>query len=135
MEASRGVSAAAFAVLEQVREQEPARLLAVGAVRRDGTKYRLGVSVLAGGGLDELVLARHVTPPATWPGASRAWAPATTAPATTDWRGGSRSGPYRRTAAATPRWCRGLHLIGGSTWPGLGENGTSGRTIAQTLLA
>ncbi|MEV6604604.1 helix-turn-helix domain-containing protein [Kutzneria sp. NPDC051319] len=71
MEAGRGVLEAAFAVLDQVREQEPARLLdlaaatgiprptvhrllgqllAVGAVRRDGTKYRLGASLLTGGG-------------------------------------------------------------------------------------
>jgi IclR family acetate operon transcriptional repressor len=71
MQAGRGVLEAAFAVLDQVREQEPARLLdlaaatgiprptvhrllgqllAVGAVRRDGTKYRLGASLLTGGG-------------------------------------------------------------------------------------
>ena len=71
MEAGRGVVEAAFAVLDQVREQEPARLLdlaaatgiprptvhrllgqllAVGAVRRDGSKYRLGGSLLSGGG-------------------------------------------------------------------------------------
>jgi len=71
MDAGRGVVEAAFAVLEQVRAQEPARLLdlaaatgiprptvhrllgqllAVGAVRRDGRKYWLGPSLLTGGG-------------------------------------------------------------------------------------
>jgi hypothetical protein len=71
MDAGRGVVEAAFAVLDQVREQQPARLLdlaaatgiprptvhrllgqllAVGAVRRDGRKYWLGPSLLIGGG-------------------------------------------------------------------------------------
>ncbi|MFC0548697.1 helix-turn-helix domain-containing protein [Kutzneria chonburiensis] len=84
MEAGRGVVEAAFAVLDQVRVQEPARLLdlaaatgiprptvhrllgqllAVGAVRRDGRKYWLGASLLTGGGQ----LERQVRAAATRP--------------------------------------------------------------------
>jgi phytoene dehydrogenase-like protein len=86
-------------------------------------------------GLDELVLARHVLSPADLARHNPSLGPGDHGAGHNALSQGFTQRPIPAHGGGYATVVPGLYLIGGSTWPGPGVSGTSGRTVAQTLLA
>jgi phytoene dehydrogenase-like protein len=86
-------------------------------------------------GLDELVLARHMISPGDLARRLPSMGPGDHCAGHNGLEQGFTQRPIPAHGGGYATVVPGLYLIGGSTWPGPGVSGTSGRSVARTLLA